>query len=502
MNPNTPRRITTALAAATVVSLTTGIGPAFADDIEPGLAHSKEAVVPLVQPSIVYLTSTYSGYVWDPYLGDNGSYLDDAHGNPKLFSVTIQCSGFAVSSDGYLATAGHCVNKKDGLDLVAQEAAQWTQEIGYYGETIAIDELLDDYEVDQWDAARQKVIPNAVYRKVEASWSQSLAGTSIEKHAPARVVSAQTFNRGDGALLKVEGDGFNALPLADGDVPEINSEVITVGYPGIIEGYTDRDLVPTFNSTTISSHKSVGGGLLTVLQLSTILGRGMSGGPTVNLDGEVVGVNSSRYDGEEISNAVPVERILELMADAGVENTLSDITLTYRDGIKATIAGDKATAVEDLTEVVAEQPGNEFAAEYLARAKDLPDPAETDSTASNHNSDSVWIIVAGASLMVMLSALVVTVALRRRRNPVATSPSWTSVTDQALVNVPQATPDTGGAWNHPAAATQPVGFATPPEDTALMTLQPTAANAVRKCTGCGNPNVSERFCGHCGALNH
>ena len=456
--------------------LTTGFGPAFADDTDPGAAQAKDAVVPLVQPSIVYLTTTFSGYVWDPYLGDGGMYLDDAQDDAKVFSVTVQCSGFAVSSDGYLATAGHCVDKKYGLDLVAQAAAEWTQETGYYDEAIAIDELVDDYEVDQWDAAREKVISNTVYRKVEATWSQSLAGTSIEKHAPARVVGAQKFDRGDGALLKVEGDGFNALPLADGDVPEINSEVVAVGYPGIIEGYTDRDLVPTFNPTTISSHKSVGNGLLTVLQLSTTLGHGMSGGPTVNLDGEVVSVRTaSRYDGEEISNAVPVERILELMADAGVENELSDTTLAYRDGIRATLASAKATAVENLTEVVAEQPGNKFASDYLARAQKLPDPVENDPSATDQGSAAVWMIVLGAAsvaILLVLLVLGVAVAVRRRRRSVAPAPPWAPAAAQVRVDLPPAPAGVGGAWTQPSAVTQPVGFTGSSDGSALATMPP------------------------------
>lgn len=55
------------------------------------------------------------------------------------------------------------------------------------------------------------------------------------------------------ALLKVEAQGLNALPLTDDNALAINSDVVTVSYPAVIASYTDHDLVPTFNPGTISS---------------------------------------------------------------------------------------------------------------------------------------------------------------------------------------------------------------------------------------------------------
>lgn len=494
----TPRLLLASLAAAAVATIG-GSGAAFAEDATPPTSGT-DAVVALVQPSIVYLTTTYSGYVWDPFLGDDGEFLEEKDGDLKTFSVTTQCSAFAVSSNGYLATAGHCVDRKDGVELVAEAAAEWANATDYYSQDVPVEDLVDDYEVDQYDAEHDELLENTVFRAVKASWSQSLAGTTVEKQAPARVIAAKGFNQGDAALLKVEGTGFNALPLAADEVPEIGADVITVGYPGVIEGYTDHDLVPTFNPTTVSSHKSTAGGLYTLLQLSTTLAHGMSGGPTVNLDGEVVGINSSVYTGEEISNAVPVERIIELMNGAGVDNELSATTQAYRDGVLATLAGDKATAVEKLAEVVEQQPGNEFAADYLARAKALPDPvapAPAPAPEAAEAGGTPWALVGGVvGGVLVLLGLVVTLVSRGRRTtevPQHYVPA-TAYPQPTQPYAPPAPAPSWGAWagNDPAQPTQRVGFG----PVAVAPARPAG------CGSCGNPQVTDQFCGRCGAHQH
>ncbi len=92
---------------------------------------------------------------------------------------------------------------------------------------------------------------------------------------------------GDAALLKVDETDLNAIPLGDGNKVNINDDVVAVGYPVVIDNYTDDDLTPTFDSGTVSSRKTVAHGLLPVLQLSAGLSGGMSGGPTVDSDGKV-----------------------------------------------------------------------------------------------------------------------------------------------------------------------------------------------------------------------
>ncbi len=113
----------------------------------------------------------------------------------------------------------------------------------------------------------------------------------------------------------------------------------------------------------------------------------MSGGPTVNYDGQVIGTNSflNRNESQAFNFVGTSERILELMRSQGVEGPISQDTLDYRAGIDAYFAGDKETAVELLTAVTQKQPANGLASEYLSRSLDLPTrrpPRRLPTTAS------------------------------------------------------------------------------------------------------------------------
>src|SRR5690348_9128602 len=115
---NTTRLITrgaaaTAALAATAFALA---GPAAADGSStapsdaPASGDTSIQVAALVQPSVVYETVSWSGYVYDRY---NRQYLKD-----KPFTVTMQCTGFVVNPDGYVATAGHCVDPLGGKEAL------------------------------------------------------------------------------------------------------------------------------------------------------------------------------------------------------------------------------------------------------------------------------------------------------------------------------------------------------------------------------------------------
>ena len=107
--PRTFAGRTLASAAALAAASLTLAGPAFADGPATSPTPSDDTpvqVAPLVQPSVVYETVSWSGYVYDRY---NHQYLRN-----KPFTVTMQCTGFVVNPDGYVATAGHCVAPDGG----------------------------------------------------------------------------------------------------------------------------------------------------------------------------------------------------------------------------------------------------------------------------------------------------------------------------------------------------------------------------------------------------
>ncbi|PAP78468.1 trypsin-like peptidase domain-containing protein [Rubrivirga marina] len=140
----------------------------------------------------------------------------------------------------------------------------------------------------------------------------------------AEVVGADPFS--DLAVIKVEGDDFPALSFGDSDELRVGQWVLAIGSP------LSPDLSNTVTSGIVSSLGRFSGapdprGRATIsnyIQTDAAVNPGNSGGPLVNLRGEIVGINSAiatrtgTYNG--ISFAVPsniVRSTVEQIIDTG-----------------------------------------------------------------------------------------------------------------------------------------------------------------------------------------
>ena len=253
-------------------------------------------------------------------------------------------------------------------------------------------------------------------RTVKVSWGASVSGIKSEDSRPARVIANQSFNNGDTSLLKVNTTNLNALPLYEGENLETGTEIASIGYPASVDRVADPDYTPSIKTGQISAMKTRGGGLTEVYEVDAAVSGGMSGGPTVTMDGEVAGVNSFSPMGEsQAFNFVqPVSHLQELIKSEGVDTKLSETTKQYRAGLTAFFDGEKATAVKNLTAVVEDQPANGFASEYLKKAKDLPNPPPPEDEGV---STTLLLIIGGGLLLLALLGGLAFMLLRRRSGP-------------------------------------------------------------------------------------
>lgn len=103
---------------------------------------------------------------------------------------------------------------------------------------------------------------------------------------------------GDLALLRIEvpaGEMLPHLPLGDSDAVAVGDEVVAVGNPFAL-GVIDQS--PTFTLGIVSAVHHTQGNYTECIVTDAELNPGNSGGPLVNLAGEVVGINgqiSTRY---------------------------------------------------------------------------------------------------------------------------------------------------------------------------------------------------------------
>jgi hypothetical protein len=231
--------------------------------------------------------------------------------------------------------------------------------------------------------------------------------------------------------------------------------VVSIGYPASVDSVTDPNLTPSFKDGSISSVKTVQGGVLPVYEISAAVSGGMSGGPSVNLDGEVIGVNSFGILGEpQAFNFLrPSSQLAELMAGAGVQNELSDTTQAYREGLLAYWDGDKATAVDKLGSVVDEQPSNKLAADFLAKAKDLPEPPAKKSDSGG--LPIVPIVIGVAALVVIGGGLLAFLLLRRKGGSAPAAPAMTGMPVAPVAPAVPAAPVAAPASAAPAPAPAP-----------------------------------------------
>jgi serine protease Do len=142
------------------------------------------------------------------------------------------------------------------------------------------------------------------------------------KEYPAKVLSRDPIN--DIAVLKIEAKGLKACSLASSHDLHLGQTVIAIGNAlGLFSNSVSKGIVSGL-SRTISA--ALGGesmeepahveNLRGVIQTDVAINQGNSGGPLINLNGEVVGINTAVIFGaQNIGFAIPIDWAKADLAD-------------------------------------------------------------------------------------------------------------------------------------------------------------------------------------------
>lgn len=122
----------------------------------------------------------------------------------------------------------------------------------------------------------------------------------------AKIIGSDT--RTDVALLKIDGPSLPRLVIGDSDKIRAGEWVLAIGSPFGLEN--------TVTAGIISAKARDTGDYLPLIQTDVAVNPGNSGGPLINLKGEVIGINSQIYSRSGgfmgISFAVPIDEALRV----------------------------------------------------------------------------------------------------------------------------------------------------------------------------------------------
>lgn len=267
-------RIGLALGA---MALTLGSGVAMAAPASASATTGLENI----EDSLLHVYIEYSGYVGIP--GDDGVTWSDR------VTVGFMCTGWFASDEGHIATAGHCVDPEDGrAELIAEFLASVDAEDLY-------SHAVTNWPVEGYDPGSD------IDHTIEVVQTSGAEDPVIDEWTVAELVDYQEFESGDAALLKVAGvSGTAGLEIAY-ESPQVGDEIVSIGFPGTVQNVVDvRRLAASFKTGTVSSHQVTDGGV-PVIEINAQVSQGMSGGPTIDSDGNVIGINSFGINGESQS---------------------------------------------------------------------------------------------------------------------------------------------------------------------------------------------------------
>ncbi|MGI5126029.1 trypsin-like peptidase domain-containing protein [Pseudonocardia sp. CA-107938] len=389
------RRVLGGAAALAVLATTfLGAGAAQAAVERPPISAVERAAT-LTRPAVVRLAMAYSAVVVDG--------KGKAFNGGKPFEGGGSCTGFGINPAGYVATAGHCVDLRD---------------LGGIGG------MLLDQVVRQAMAADPKLTTDAVLAEAR-TWTVRGATPGSEptvqvavfigsdgsapRRYPAQVLGSRPISEGDVALLKIDVTDLPTLPLAaDADVA-IGEDVLSVGFPGSADQLVDASLEPSNKDGRISSKKTKDG--LPFYETSSAMAHGMSGGPTVDMQGRVVGINSWGPAGETaaINFLAPASTLAGFLTERRVAAESGRVDTMFATAFDDYAAGRYTAAVAELDRLLAVAPTHPQAkqlrlAAFEARERygEIAEPPPGPELPFGLTPVMFWVLVVCAALVVLL----------------------------------------------------------------------------------------------------
>ncbi len=237
-------------------------------------------VAAMASPAVVSIVATAEVPIMEHYWHDPFSYFFELEDQPEPETERVRVgagTGFIVSSDGYIITNRHVVE-----DLKAEYTV-----------------FLNDPE-------------------------------QPGKQAVAEVLALDPNN--DLAVLKIEQTDLPYLQFGDSANLQIGQTAITIGYAlGEFDNTVSKGVVSGLARSIVASRGLGyrGERLYDLIQTDAAINLGNSGGPMLNIKGEVIGVNVAMAQAENIGFAVPGNEAQRAFIEVKQTGTITEQEIAF-----------------------------------------------------------------------------------------------------------------------------------------------------------------------------
>jgi S1-C subfamily serine protease len=326
-------------------------------------------------------------------------------------------SGFIVHPDGRILTSGHVVAATHDAESLRRDLLR-NGALAALTKRLPIEQLRELRSNDRLDDAIEAVMRTGEVKDINIVNDVALSNGEklpfrVEHYSPA------LNERGaDLALLRIERRSLPVLGLGDSDQVHAGDSIWAFGYPesasstdSLIGTWLspDSDLEPTVSPGSITAIKR--NALNTpVFQSNAGILAGMSGGPDVNLAGDVVAISTwARSGAESIKFLVPVNVARSFMSEAHVPaNVESEFTKGYRAALEAAGGGNWTAASAGLARAAKLFPNSPDVIRFTN---------ETDRRLKQMPLWSKYPLATAAVIVVLIAVLLVIVIPRRQQIP-------------------------------------------------------------------------------------
>ncbi len=274
----------------------------------------------------------------------------------------------------------------------------------------------------------------------------------------------------DVAIIKITDPGklvFPSVTLGTSEGLKEGSEVIVIGYPGLVSGNSSDSLVnkkssatPTVTKGVISAIKNDQGGLK-LIQVDASIDHGNSGGPAFDNKGNVIGIATYGI-GSQSGNynfLRDIEDLKKLATDNSVATDPSPTYIAWAEGLGYFWREHYKQAVAPFDKVEASYPIHPLAANYVTDSQEAIKKGQDKSDFTfllTHDSRTQIIFVGSIFGVVGLGFAVFTIIKKRKAS--TSTPTTVNQNQQQIQTeqTPAPTMQTQAVSQQPIAPTQPV----------------------------------------------